>query len=608
MGAGCGNNLLEFANVAKNYSINNVDCYGNEYNNDYVKYGNQKGLKLVSDSIEEYANKTKNRFDVIILSHIFEHLTDPFSTLDYLKRISHEDTILYIEVPGVLDLKTRYVYDCDFLKYLTHAHIFNLSLSSLDTTLNQCGFELLQGNENIESVFKVNRHTSNPLTLEEKTNDNYKEILSYLSELEDNLAFYQSKNPANSVHNRLIGTVQRDWVTTGQIGTTSSFKNNTNSIEVDLSANHRRTFLPEKAIAASNALLAQYKDKHHGQRCVIIGNGPSLNRMDLSFLKEEITFGLNRIYLLFDKWDFTPTYYVSVNPLVIEQSVDDLLELPSPKFLSLNGLSYVADPIDIIFLRSIYKWFFSTDPRNGICEGYTVTYVAMQLAYFMGFSEVMLIGVDHHFTTPGQPNQEVLSNGDDTNHFHPGYFGKGIRWNLPDLKNSEVAYNLAKAIFEANGRRIVDATLDGRLKIFPKANYQELFEKYRKIDQLQKGHLSELTFLNRQGEDLFSKGDFEGALDAFAKALYIGPNNAVTHNNLGVLYYNQGDKEKALSHYKKAADFQPENITFQKNLADFYYVERGWVEKAMQIYIKVLNANPEDIETLLIIGHICPVQ
>jgi len=73
---------------------------------------------------------------------------------------------------------------------------------------------------------------------------------------------------------------------------------------------------PTQALAESNLRLAQYKDKHRGQRCVIIGNGPSLNKMDLSFLKNEITFGMNRIYLLFDKWDFTPTYYVSVNPLV----------------------------------------------------------------------------------------------------------------------------------------------------------------------------------------------------------------------------------------------------------------------------------------------------
>jgi 2-polyprenyl-3-methyl-5-hydroxy-6-metoxy-1,4-benzoquinol methylase/GT2 family glycosyltransferase/Tfp pilus assembly protein PilF len=111
--------------------------------------------------------------------------------------------------------------------------------------------------------------------------------------------------------------------------------------------------------------------------------------------------------------------------------------------------------------------------------------------------------------------------------------------------------------------------------------------------------------LNKNGEDIFAKGDFKGALDAFKKALDIDSSNAIVHNNLGVLYYNQGDKEKALNHYKQAAQLQPENITFQKNLADFYYVELGRVEEALEIYVKILNINPEDVETLLILGHIC---
>ena len=200
MGAGCGTNLLEFAKVAKNNNVE-VDCYGTEYNKDYVKQGNKKGLRLTSSSIEEYANKTKDKFDLIILSHVFEHLTDPFDTLNFLKKCLHEETIIYIEVPGVLDLKTRYVYDCDFLKYLTHAHTFNFSLSSLKATLNQCGFELIHGNEKVESIFRLNRNENNSFTLRE--NNNYTEIIQYLTDLESNLGFYQSKNPANSMYSKL---------------------------------------------------------------------------------------------------------------------------------------------------------------------------------------------------------------------------------------------------------------------------------------------------------------------------------------------------------------------------------------------------------------------
>ncbi|MHC4911736.1 MAG: FkbM family methyltransferase, partial [Planctomycetota bacterium] len=231
----------------------------------------------------------------------------------------------------------------------------------------------------------------------------------------------------------------------------------------------------QKALAESNHRLAQFKDKHRGQRCVIIGNGPSLNKMDLSFLKNEITFGMNRIYLLFDKWGFTSTYYVSVNPLVIEQSVEPIRQITAPRFLALEGLPFTGPAEKNIFLqRRPGGAYFSDDPRRG-CWWPTVTYAAMQLAYFMGFSEVILIGVDHYFKTKGDANKEIVSAGLDEDHFHPDYFGKGIRWNLPDLEKSEMAYRLAKQAFEAAGRRILDATVDGHLTIFPKADYKGIF-------------------------------------------------------------------------------------------------------------------------------------
>jgi hypothetical protein len=125
---------------------------------------------------------------------------------------------------------------------------------------------------------------------------------------------------------------------------------------------------------------------------------------------------------------------------------------------------------DAIFLQSIVGPIFSFDPRRGVWEGATVTYVAMQLAYFMGFREVLLIGVDHRFATPGPAHALVTSQGADPNHFDPDYFGKGFRWQLPDLETSEIAYRLARHAFERDGRRIVDCTVDGALQVFPKAD------------------------------------------------------------------------------------------------------------------------------------------
>lgn len=114
-------------------------------------------------------------------------------------------------------------------------------------------------------------------------------------------------------------------------------------------------YLPEQELAVlkdSNQRLLAFKDKHKGQRCVIIGNGPSLNQMDLSFLKNEICFGLNKIYLGFEKWGFIPTYYVSVNRLVIEQNAEEILNIPCPKFLSNRGIPYLLPQDDIFFIKT----------------------------------------------------------------------------------------------------------------------------------------------------------------------------------------------------------------------------------------------------------------
>lgn len=83
------------------------------------------------------------------------------------------------------------------------------------------------------------------------------------------------------------------------------------------------------------------------------------------------------------------------------------------------------------------------------------------------------------------------------------------------------------------------------------------------------------------------------------------PAFALAHNDLGVLYYQQGDKSRCVKNYKKAVTMDPKNPTFLKNLADFYLVEESAVEKALEIYASVLKDHPEDIDALMVAGHIC---
>jgi len=226
--------------------------------------------------------------------------------------------------------------------------------------------------------------------------------------------------------------------------------------------------------------LKAYQDKFAGKRCFVIGNGPSLQNTDLSLLKDEFTFGMNRVYLAFQEWGFRTSFLVSVNDLVVEQCYQDFQKLDIPKFFSwrAKNLLYPTGIPDqkTNFLYTTYTGqTFAKKGHDRFWEGATVTYVCLQLAYCMGFKEVILIGVDHNFTTQGRANQTVVSQGDDLNHFNKDYFGKGFRWQLPDLETSERSYKLAKEAYNNAGRQIIDATVGGSLTVFPKVDLNSLF-------------------------------------------------------------------------------------------------------------------------------------
>lgn len=216
----------------------------------------------------------------------------------------------------------------------------------------------------------------------------------------------------------------------------------------------------------SRAKLRQLRNQYAGQKAVIVCNGPSLLKSDLTLLDGIYTFGLNKINLLFDKSSFRPSCIVAVNPFVIEQNAQFFNETNIPLFIAGYGTKHVRPRKNTTFLHSCGQQNFARDCSVSIYQGYTVTFVAMQLAFHMGFKEVALIGCDHDFAVKGPPNKTVISTERDDSHFDPNYFSGGVKWQLPDLLQSEISYVLAKETYEAAERRIVNATVGGRLEIF----------------------------------------------------------------------------------------------------------------------------------------------
>jgi hypothetical protein len=216
--------------------------------------------------------------------------------------------------------------------------------------------------------------------------------------------------------------------------------------------------------------LADFKNRHRSERCVIVANGPSLLKTNLSLIRLETLFGLNKIFLGIKQFKFYPRYYVAINPHVIAQSVTQIKAFNCIKFVCARAAEGLIDEDALTHHLHTDEPpnTFSDDLVHGVNQGYTVTYVALQIAYFMGFSKVILIGLDHRYVFDGEPNKprEMLTI--DPNHFHPDYFSKGQIWQNPDLVRSEASYRLAKERFEKDGRMIVDATVDGACTVFPK--------------------------------------------------------------------------------------------------------------------------------------------
>lgn len=222
--------------------------------------------------------------------------------------------------------------------------------------------------------------------------------------------------------------------------------------------------------------LSRFHNVHVGERAVLVCNGPSLNRMNLDFLRREIVIGLNKIHLGLDRFGFYPRYVVAVNPRVVEQARIELAAMTALKFIGARAAIHLPEDAFTHHIQVLDPpVLFSRDITQGFREGGTVTHAALQLAFWMGFSEVVIIGMDHRFTYEGKPHESRFLAGPDTNHFSPEYFS-GQVWDNPDLVRSEVSYAEARRIYESTGRRIVDATVDGACTVFEKADYRRIFD------------------------------------------------------------------------------------------------------------------------------------
>ncbi len=186
IGAGTGNVLFEFKEEAKKENIL-VEELGTEYSQDCIDKCKENSINTIFGNIQTAVELNK-KFDVIILSHVFEHFIDLNKELNDLKKLMTDATLLYIEVPGLMVNHKKHYYDFSFLGYLVHAHIYNFTMDSLNYILVSNGFGVVFSNNEIETIYKLSKR------VDFKISNSYYKIINYLEFLFNSQNYFSSQN------------------------------------------------------------------------------------------------------------------------------------------------------------------------------------------------------------------------------------------------------------------------------------------------------------------------------------------------------------------------------------------------------------------------------
>lgn len=226
--------------------------------------------------------------------------------------------------------------------------------------------------------------------------------------------------------------------------------------------------------------IEKYHNLYQGKRCFIIGNGPSLSVEDLEKLKDEITFASHGIYYIFKETDWKPTFYCAQDTKLIKERYGEI-KSECKKIQCFFGLvkdivypiiskKNICIELDISQFENGFP-NFSEDLTKCAYEGFTVTYFIIQLAVYMGFSEIYLLGVDHKYSMSMNPDGTVTVDKSVGDHFCE----KDTLANIPQTYKSTAAYNVARNYADEHGIKIFNATRGGNLDVFERVNFDDLF-------------------------------------------------------------------------------------------------------------------------------------
>ena len=227
--------------------------------------------------------------------------------------------------------------------------------------------------------------------------------------------------------------------------------------------------------------LEQLRDRHKGERCFVMGNGPSLRKTDVTLLRDEVTIASNGIFLLFDEMGYKPTFLTVEDRLVAEDRAAELNSIRGTQKIFARDLGYCLKSDEwTLYLNFVREYEglpkFSVALDRVAYWGGTVSVLNLQLAYHLGCDPIYLIGFDHSYAVPAgvKDSPIIMSESDDLNHFHPDYFGKGYRWHDPQVDRMEAGFQACRECLEGRRVKVYNATVGGKLEVFERIDFNSV--------------------------------------------------------------------------------------------------------------------------------------
>jgi hypothetical protein len=238
--------------------------------------------------------------------------------------------------------------------------------------------------------------------------------------------------------------------------------------------------------------ISSLKNTASSERCFVIGNGPSLMLEDLEKLMSEVTFCSNRIYGVFNKTKWRPTYYGVVDPNLLSDIGKELADKTSEcnlTFFSWHERHYL--PVETLSCENVNLFFTKRHPYSReiqidrdifedasrcVFDGGTITISLIQLAAYMGFKKIYLLGVDHNYSVlPYSSESDEKNYSEIIRKWEPP---QHLRKNLDRYPRNTSAitenYRQLNLFMKKHGHTVINCTRGGMLEIFERKTLEEI--------------------------------------------------------------------------------------------------------------------------------------